>query len=312
MITDPFIPKLQEAQEMTRRGQFGKAIAIYSEILHRDPYHAAAQRGLSQLKPYLSGPIEPGALAENNIPTERKIKISRDAPSLQSIDWGTRVPSQPFLKKLDDKGLLKYGGLILLAFVCMWGLLGDYRSEYAAERAKDQAVRIGKNQSPFLIPEMDPMAIWEEALRFEKEGLPLYAFYRARHLTKLDRRHGESVALVASLGARLNQQAEVKMNTRELSNYLLNQSFTELRAYSENWLARSPDDPKALALHAQVLTGLAQAAFKSGNDQAAETFLKLGRAVFPNDLIWDVRLIILHDLHRASSKEREEMLGYFG
>jgi len=120
------------------------------------------------------------------------------------------------------------------------------------------------------------------------------------------------VALVASLGARLNQQAEVKMNTRELSNYLLNRSFTELRAYSENWLARSPDDPKALALHAQVLTGLAQAAFKSGNDQAAETFLKLGRAVFPNDLIWDVRLIILHDLHRASSKEREEMLGYFG
>lgn len=51
MITDPFIPKLQEAQEMTRRGNFGKAVAIYSEILHRDPYHAAAQRVCLNLSP---------------------------------------------------------------------------------------------------------------------------------------------------------------------------------------------------------------------------------------------------------------------
>jgi len=312
MITDPFIPKLQEAEAMARRGNFGKAVAIYSEILHRDPHHAAAQQGLTRLKPYLSGPVQPRPLDELQASDEKKIKISREAPRFQPSDWSARIPSQPFVKKLNDKGLLKYGVLFLLVFIGLWILLGDYRSELAAERAKNQAVRIGNNQSPFVIPQMELAAIWEEALRFEKEGLPLYAYYRAQQVAKLDRRHKESVALVVALEARLSQQEEIKLTPGELSKYLSNQSFTELRAYSENWLARNPKNPKALALHAQVLTGLAQSAFESGDDQAAERFLKLGRAVFPTDLVWDVRLLILQDLQRGSFDERKKMLDYFG
>lgn len=312
MITDPFIPKLQEAEAMIRRGQFGKAVAIYSEILHRDPYHAAARDGLTRLKPFLSGQSEGMEVTSSQRPAEPTIKISRSAPSFQSTNWDLHIRSTPVLKQLQHQGLLKYGAVASVVLIVIWWLLGDLRVQYATERSKAQALAIAQNLSPFQMPEMDTGAVWEEALRFQKEGRLLYAYYRAQHVSKLDRKHTEAAILVTDLANRLNESEVLNMDARVVADHLTHRSFESLRAYTESLLAHNPKDPKALALHAQVLTGLAQEAFQVGDDRAAEDYLKMGRAVFPKDLIWDVRLFILEDLRGADPSERDKMLSYFG
>ncbi len=313
MITDPFIPKLEEAEASARRGMFGKAIAIYSEILHRDPRHLGAQQGLARLRPYLTDSIDQTMATDcTNKNSEKATKISRSAPPIGLTKLPSRLNSNFFLRQCGEKGFFKYGLSILVIFICAWWLLQGYRSENITARAQEQTLTISRNQSPYVIPQNEPQAIWEEVLYFQKENRPLYAFYRARHLTKLDQQHPEAATLVKALRDRLSKQDPIKKTAQDIDKYILNQQFTEIQAYTESLLGRKPNDPTALALHAYALTRLSRAAFKAGDDKATEAFLKLGRAIFPDDLIWDVRLSILEDLRRTKSKKREAMLDYFG
>ncbi len=202
----------------------------------------------------------------------------------------------------------------LLAVILGLSLYGVHRQEVALREAVAAAERLALRPVSRMV-EIPSLVETADALLQEGEGAlggdPLLAYYRAQALLELDPYH--------AAGLKLLEQARTRLAARtgpaapaDFDKALAAGDLEAARSSVLDQLAKAPDDPDLKDRARRVELALAPIYAAKERFPEARAALLLGRALFPHDPAWQVRLKLLEALQAMAAPDRTPWIHLLG
>jgi tetratricopeptide (TPR) repeat protein len=338
---------IREGVQLYDMGMVQEATGKWQQVLAQSPGHAEAEAYLAMAKKdqAAQSPTAPSRAAEAPVaapapqppPSPRKaavplqLDIELPARPVQEPVTPpaavTATPSKP-RKGLNLPDLLSgislpawmaspvfilgtIGGLVIVVVGSYYYL--QHRKDKALEEAvaafRASAIQPVARDSEVAKLEETPAEIGREA-RSALDSDPLLAYYRAKELLRLNPGDSTSAQLLEQAKAGLAKEAGETATAADLDRQLRNRDLEGADRTLAALLARNPDDA-VLREHAARLHGALAEAFAAKEHWSdAEAQLRMGRAMFPEDASWNLRLRLLERLQSMSGAERKQWVPF--
>jgi len=345
---EPLDSRIVRAEQLLRGQRLEEAVQAFQRLLAMAPHDPRILQGYHQARALLNARIEPPLTAWSGQPVPSPAiaiaiepgrsqpvaapapvgppaAVTRSAPQRSGFrlpdliqSRRSRLPQR--LQQLSLPGWLRRPrnlaitlGL-LLALVLALSLYGVHRQEVALREAVAAAKQSALRPVSRMV-EIPSLVESAEALQHEAEAAvedsPLLAYYRAKAWVGLDPDNPGAARLLAQAKAGLAGRAGPG-TAAEVDKTIQAGDLEGARKTVLGLLAQAPDDPELQDRARRV--ALALAPLYAGKDRMAEAreVLLLGRAMFPQDKTWQVRLKLLEALQGMAAADRTPWIHLLG
>lgn len=314
---------LKKAERLLQQGRADEAAFLFQQVVDEAPHNFRALQGLHQAQglkaaqeAHHAHPAPPAADMEEA--PEAEPLPAAPPPDLITAPATTRkgveVPEllRQTLKEVPaplkrPAVLAGIAGGILLLNLGVWGI-NRYRREVRLKESVE-SFRVAALQTVARSVQIPSLAETPGAIRQEAESMlsedPLRALYRAQEAARLEPTDPATAQLVERARAALaSGEAPPAGSAKELDKLLDAGELDQAARILRTLLRQTPDDEALKARYARLCLALAQIHASKERWGDAQDALRQGRALYPGDRAWQVRLILLEHLRGLSGQDR--------
>ena len=266
---------------------------------------AAAPEEPNRRQPVLQAPVgQPLAVTASRPPQRDGFRLPGRFPGGAWLGWLHKRITLP--RRLREPRNLAIALGSLLVVILGLSLYGVHRQEVALREAVAAAERSALRPVSRMV-EIPSLVETADAIRQEGEGAladaPLLAYYRAQACLELDPYNAPAQKLADLAKARLAGLAPAGAPA-DFDKTLASGDLEAARGSILDQLAKAPDDLELKDRARRVELALAPIYAAKDRIPEARAALLLGRAMFPHDPTWQVRLRLLEAIQAMAAPER--------